>query len=604
MSIFAFDIELFKNFFSVIFVNVDNVFDNYTFLIFEDRNDSQKIREFVDRPITLVGYNNLYFDNVILNALYEGYSCEQLYELGQKIIAERESEAVFALRRKSTQYKSIDFKELVGLEVGLKQVTVVLEWPKVQDLPLPHDAIIKKEDIPLILSYNENDVLPLVEMWERLQPEIDLRKRVNQIYKVDVTTQSESKIPNVIFEKLYSSAEGISVKELKAKRTNRSRLLLEDCLGKHICFQTNELKLFLDEIKDIDLIGGFKRNLRFANLTFNLGVGGLHTQDNPGKFYSTEEKIIIDADVTSFYPAIILKNNIKPEHLSNRFLELFGNMTRERTEAKAQGDKIKADILKISINAVFGKLGNKDYWFYDPKAFYSVTISGQLYLLSLVELLTIHGFTVISANTDGVICFIDRSRLEEYYQVCKEWEKRCGFKLEYSSYDRYIRRDVNNYIAKGDKIKRKGIFELRSDTSLYRRLMKSYTPEIVPKALTNHFIKDIGVEQTLAEADNIFEFLMSQRVNKKFACILRSREGDEVLQHTNRYYACQEGGVLIKKDQDREISILAGTNVRVANEIDKLAPFNNYRVNLRYYQSEVEKILNAVEPKAVPLSLF
>jgi hypothetical protein len=363
--------------------------------------------------------------------------------------------------------------------------------------------------------------------------------------------------------------------------------------------------------KQIQKKTAFKECLHYAGLTFNLGVGGIHTQDNPGIFESTENQTIIDCDVTSFYPNIVLLNEIKPQHLDYKFLEIFKGLIKERIEAKARGDKVTADILKISVNAVFGKLGNPDYWLYDMWAFYSVTISGQLYLLSLVEYLTLNGIEVISANTDGVTCRVRKDQEDLYYRTCKRWEERTGFSLEFTKYKKYVRRDVNNYVAlkEDGKLKRKGIFETKNDISLYRRLMKSYTPDIIPQSLTNYLIYNKPVEQTLSQSSNIFDFLMSQRIGKTFEVILRKGNKEEVQQRVNRYYACPNGGTLLKRDRVikgkdsvlREISILSGVQVQLANDIDKKRPFKDYGVDLNWYQSEIEKIIRTIEVEQLVL---
>lgn len=602
---YAFDLELYPNFFSAIFINVEDTFDEHIFLVYGSRNDLKKLKEFVSQKITLVGYNNLYFDNVILNAILEDRT--DLFSLSQTIIDNHETDSIRQLRYKKVSYKSIDFKELVGLDISLKQAIIVLEWSKIQELPFPPTQQIKDEDVPIILDYNRNDILPLIKLWEALQPEIELRKKVTQLYKVDVSTKSEGQLPNIIFEKLYSSATNRDVKSIKTGRTNRDSIPLKDCMGKNISFETKQLKGFLDGIKGLELKQGFKECLQFAGLTFNLGVGGIHTQDKPGVFESDPHYQIIDADVTSFYPNIILLNDIKPAHLSHEFLDIFRGLVKERIEAKAKGDKIKADILKISVNAVFGKLGNPDYWLYDMQSFYSVTISGQLYLLSLIELLTLKGIEVISANTDGVTSKVKKSQLDLYYKTCQEWETRTGFELEFTPYKKYVRRDVNNYVTLKDngKLKRKGIFETKDDVSLYRRLMKSYTPDIIPQALTNYFIYGIPVLETLKKSSNIFDFLMSQRIGKTFEVVLKTNGSEEKQQRINRYYVSTDGGILFKRDGQgsniREISILSNAQVQIANEINRTKPFSDYKVNLAWYQAEIEKIVRTIEVEQLVL---
>lgn len=611
-STYAFDLEVFPNFFSAIFINVEDSFDEECFLIYKDRDDSARLRNFINREITLVGYNNLYFDNVLLNAILEYKT--NLYEIGQQIINDQNKDVISKLRNRKVAYRSIDFKELCGLDISLKQAIIVLEWHKIQELPYPPETIITDEKVPEILAYNRNDILPLIKLWKELQPEINLRKKVTELYHVDVSTKSEGQLPNIIFEKLYSEAVNQPIKKIKEGRTHRSSIVLEECIGKNIWFDSPCLNEFMDRISALDLtpkrveveVQGekkvrvdcpFKECLQFAGLTFNLGVGGIHTQDSPGQFSSDIDHLILDADVTSFYPNIVLYNNIKPLHLSDKFLSIFQGLIKERVEAKARGDKVTADILKISINAVFGKLGNPDYWLYDMLGFYSVTISGQLYLLSLVEHLTLKGIEVISANTDGVTCRVRKDQEDLYYKACQQWQNRTGFSLEFTKYQKYIRRDVNNYVTlKSDgKLKRKGIFETKEDISLYRRLMKGYTPDVIPQCLTNHFIYDISVEETLAKSSNIFDFLMAQRVGKVFEVILRKGLKDEKQQRINRYYACNDGGILIKKDDKRELSILAGVNVQIANDINPKRPFKDYKVNLGWYQAEVEKIISQIE---------
>ena len=601
---YAFDLEVYPNFFSAIFINVEDTFDEHVFLVYGSRNDLKKLKEFVSQKITLVGYNNLYFDNVILNAILEDKT--DLFTLSQTIIDNHETDSVRQLRYKKVSYKSIDFKELVGLDISLKQAIIVLEWFKIQELPFPPTQQIKDEDVPIILDYNRNDILPLIKLWEALQPEIELRKKVTQLYKVDVSTKSEGQLPNIIFEKLYSSATNKDVKSIKTGRTNRNSIPLKDCMGKNICFVSKQLKDFLDGIKNLELKEGFKECLQFAGLTFNLGVGGIHTQDKPGVFESDTHYQVIDADVTSFYPNIILLNDIKPAHLSHEFLDIFRGLVKERIEAKAKGDKIKADILKISVNAVFGKLGNPDYWLYDMQSFYSVTISGQLYILSLIELLTLKGIEVISANTDGVTSKVKKSQLDLYYETCQEWKARTGFELEFTPYKKYVRRDVNNYVTLKDngKLKRKGIFETKDDVSLYRRLMKSYTPDIIPQALTNYFIYGLAVTETLQKSTNIFDFLMSQRIGKSFEVVLKTNGREEKQQRVNRYYVSTDGGILFKRDgqgsNTREISILSNAQVQIANDI-KTRPLDDYKVNLAWYQAEIEKIVRTIEVEQLVL---
>jgi DNA polymerase elongation subunit (family B) len=152
-------------------------------------------------------------------------------------------------------------------------------------------------------------------------------------------------------------------------------------------------------------------------------------------------------DVASYYPNLIINNGFYPSHLGPRFIEVLKTITKERMQAKKDGDKVKADGLKITINSIFGKLGYEYFWLFDAKQFISTTVNGQLGLLMLIEQLYLGGINVISANTDGVVCSIPRELEATYYKIAKEWEKKTGLELEFTPYKKYIRRDVNSYIT-------------------------------------------------------------------------------------------------------------------------------------------------------------
>lgn len=602
--IFVYDIEIFKNFFSVIFSNVDSEFDDWEFIVFEERDDKEKLKEFLSQSnLTLVGFNNIHFDNVILNGIIEGLPIEELWHLSQDIIDDKESEKIKQLKWKKVSYNSIDLMRIYAfdnLRVGLKQVAINLKWPKIQELPIPYDSIIIPSQVPLLLSYNRNDVGITKKLYFEALEEIKMRQEVGQLYGIDLINASDSRIANLILETIYQKETGLDPRYFKELRTQRSEVRIRDCIGKNIEFQSKPLQKLLYKIQNLILKREeeffLKETIVYANKVFDLRTGGLHSQDKPGIFYSDDKQIIIDADVASFYPNIMLINKIKPAHLDWKFLDIFERITNERIEAKKLGHKTKADALKITINSVFGKLGFEHFWLYDPLAFYSVTISGQLYLLMLIEYLFENKFEVLSANTDGVICRIPINRKNEYYQTCKEWEIKTGFTLEFTTYKAYARRDVNNYIAKKEKgqYKTKGVFELNPS------LNKGYRAPIIPHALKEYLLNDKNLDEILSTG-SIYDFLISQKASKKFQMYFKQNGSIEPVQHINRWYVSKKGGQLVKRHDDREISLCSGGYVSILNDI---SDYQENDIDYEYYKQEILKIVQLIKPEVQTLSLF
>jgi len=275
-----------------------------------------------------------------------------------------------------------------------------------------------------------------------------------------------------------------------------------------------------------------------------------------------------DADVTSYYPSILEIFGIYPFHLSKTiFLKLISFFKNDRVRAKKAGAKLEAESLKIVINRIYGALSDFYDYLFDPKATYETTLNGQLSLLMLIESLETNGIHVISANTDGIVSKIEYHQEELYQKLCKDWEKLTKFELEYTDYEKYIRSNVNNYIAikKGfrdseDKLKAekkyvKGKGSYISDTPFN----KGFNHPIVAKALYNYLVFDIDYKKTIKEYWKtnpfaIYDYCISQKVDKKYEVYYtRVVNGNIIkteLQQYNRFYITNKGGGTITKEDN------------------------------------------------------
>lgn len=132
-------------------------------------------------------------------------------------------------------------------------------------------------------------------------------------------------------------------------------------------------------------------------------------------------------------------------------------LQREQSEQQTISDGYK-----ITLNGTFGKLFSKWSILYAPELGIRVTITGQLALLMLIEVMELSGIRVVSANTDGIVLLIPHGMEWIAQQNVAWWERQTGLQMEYSHYAAVFQRDVNNYIAlpadPDGKVKRKGVF--------------------------------------------------------------------------------------------------------------------------------------------------
>lgn len=646
--LYAFDVEVFPNFVSVVFIRLDTSEDTHQFYLHPDSPKSgesyRALYKFIARPISLVGFNSIGYDEFILKALLSKWNRHQIYKLSCDIVDENSNRDLSELRYLKVPWTMLDLQTVLGTWSSLKQIAVNMQWHKIQDLPLPFDKPVSLDQIPTIMKYNVNDVEITAELYRRVIKEVDLRAGISEEYGVDVRSQSRSGTANRLLEKLYADETGEHWRVFKEGRTPRSKVMGADIVAPNISFESDYLIGILEEIEAFDFIAfenetknntfskrakiiwdadgnpqvydpgdnaKFKKEIRIGNTIYDLGVGGLHSRDDPGILVSNDEYEIIDADVSSFYPMIMLNNGFAPAHLGEKFLKVFRKMTVDRLEAKKKGLKLRADALKITINSVFGKMNFANYWLYDPQSFYSVTLNGQLYLLMLIERFEAAGIPVVSANTDGVVCRVSKAKKSTYEAISQQWQQDTDFELEFTVYEKFIRKDVNNYVVvKADCDDPDDCHKFKGFFTDGIPLTGGYKYPIVKEAILNYFLYGKFIQDTLAGADNILDFCLAQKVSPNKFHRVFSRNPvtgqEQNLQWTNRYFASKKGDELLKKSikTGRDVSLLAGQAATIINDVDPNRPIHDYDIDYQFYIKEAEKVIELIEPSVVQLSLI
>lgn len=609
MSRWVYDVEVFPNLFTATFKNLETK-DIKVFVAYEYRNDIQEMEEFLyDEELMLVGFNNLLYDGAILQFAIinqdSDYLTDDLFKFSSIIINSDRfsfSEEIWRYQDpKNAKYKQLDLMKLNAydkLGVSLKQCSINLKWYRVQDLPYEYNHTVLPEEVNTILDYNLNDVEITEQLYYANLPQIEMREKLSQSYSVDLMSASDSKIANIILEHYYTNAAGVDISSIKNKRTKRDSFLLKDCIALNIKFKSNFFNRILTELSNtvVRKQTDFKvsKTIEFGGVKYIMGVGGLHTGDFPAKFVSDNKYEIVDADVASFYPSMMIVNKIVPEHLDkDAFINILKTITEERLKAK-KTDKVKADGLKITINSIFGKLGSETFWLQDARAMLSVTVSGQLYLLMLIEEFVLNGIQVISANTDGVVCRIPKELKTKYIEICEWWQSETAFTLEYTPYDLYVRQDVNNYITKKSdgEVKAKGRFLTKID------LKKGYKYPVVPIAMYNYLLNGIPLDITIRSHQDILDFCMSQKAGKQFRMEFSKNNNIEVLQKNNRFYISLDGGEIYKvnKDKGNKLGIIVDKKVSILNDYVDSLPISKYNIDYQFYIDEAEKFCSDILP--------
>ncbi|YP_001293433.1 DNA polymerase [Pseudomonas phage 73] len=553
-SVFVFDVETYVNFFYVAFKSLDNG----KFVAFERSPDHDfnptKLLWMLWR-FCIVGFNSRNYDLPMIELAARGADCKKLKEASDFIIKSgpnygTEKVTPFAFEKKYGvqigRYNHIDLIEVAPLQGSLKLYAGRLHCERMQDLPFPEDHVLTQEDAEIVRPYCCNDLSNTELLFNELAPELKLRAEMSEEYGVDLRSKSDAQVAEAVINSELQKVLGYYPK----KPTLSADTVLVYDVPDFVCYQTTQLREMLEVVRNarfyLDGLGSpimppelEKLKVTIGGSTYKLGMGGLHSTEKKTAHYATDEIILADNDVESFYPRTILNQRLCPPHLGDAFLTVYEKIVNTRIHAKAEAAKAKkagdrvaakkwktvADSLKITINGSFGKLGNKYSTLYAPQLMLQVTITGQLVLLMLIEALEQIGIEVISGNTDGIISKYHKSRHDEVRALIAAWEEWTGYKTEETRYKAVFSRDVNSYVAikedGGDPearfvdeqlgAKTKGAYCERG-SALNSILSKNPETLICSDAVVRFLVDGTPVEKTIKECRDFRRFVAVKNV--------------------------------------------------------------------------------------------
>jgi len=613
-------LEIFPNCFTATWKDVNTEDVGHAVIWEDDRTNIELlINMFRTSDAFFTGYNSIEFDDQIMAWLLDHWNrikhqtsdsiTKKIFALAQKII-----ERDYRKYKYDVPFNRIDLMEVANLRKSLKMVAINLKWPTILEFTKDwRDPIFNEDELKDLLRYNLNDVEITEEFFNELKGDINLRAYISTQYGVDVITKAEPKVADSILKKLYEKKTGIPTYIFTKRKTIRESIDFKDLIDPDISFSMPQLKRLLADLKDTTVgitetgngsykTDKFEYKVRIGNLKYTIAKGGLHSDNDPDLIRSTDQYQLIDADVTSYYPYLVFTKNIYPEHLGEEFVSLMEEITKMRVKYKhsdEEGSTRNSDVLKIVINATYGKFGDAYSWLYDPAAMYAVTLNGQLELLYLIEMLESNEFEVVYANTDGVTAKVPNGKEQEYESILNKWQDKTQMVLEKEPFKTMAIADVNNLIVEkqSGSIKRKGRMNKDRHKGKWG-IGRSFHMPVVAKAAEERLLHGVPVEETIRKHKDLYDFCMAQRPGKQFDVVYKHIENNSIttekLQRSNRYYVAKRGGVLLKKRENGStISMVAGEHTQLLNEAPKEG--DRSLVKERYYINEAKKLVIPIE---------
>lgn len=476
----------------------------------------------------IVGFNSTNYDIPVLMYAMSGATNAELKRFSDNLILTNDPHWVIMERYGLKVPEFIDHIDLSQVTPAaptmpsLKMLAARLHSKKVQEMPVGIDDEIGEFERGVVRSYHNNDLINTDDLLRDLMTQVELRYLLSNEYGTDVRSKSDAQIAEAVIK---TEIERMTRDRLWKPQIREGSFHYQP--PAFIRFKTKQMQDVFDTVKRAsfyvdhagtvkmpELLSGLK--IKIGQLAYTIGIGGLHSTESSVSHYADEQTLLIDRDVTSYYPSIIIGCGLSPKHIGDKFLTVYERIFQRRLAAKKSGDKSTAETLKIVLNGSFGKFGSPYSVLYSPNLMIQTTITGQLGLLMQIEALEAVGIRVVSANTDGVVARVPVNKLDDYRAIYATWEKQTQLVTEETNYRSLHSRDVNNYIAvKPDgKVKVKGAFA-ESGPGIPAGYGQKKAPDcdICTEAVIAYLTEGTPIEETIEWGDDIRKFVSVRRVN-------------------------------------------------------------------------------------------
>lgn len=551
------DIECYQNYFLIAIKSMANdkvvTFERSSWTDFDIEQLNSVLRKY-----TVVTFNGNRYDLLLLKGAIAGFDAAKLKVLSDDIIVNNARAWDIESKYSLPQCKYIDHIDLIDVAPGKASLKIYggrLHSKRMQDLPIEPNAIIKQDERELLTNYCINDLDTTIDLFKRLSSQIDLREKMGEELGMDLRSKSDAQIAESVIKKQIEAIKGTKIYRPELPDGYSFNYVAPKFIKFKHPELVNALEVFKSEIFTLNEKGDAiepekigKLKVKINQTVYQLGIGGIHSCEKKVNYITGTDYILVDRDVTSYYPNIILNQRLYPKHIGTEFLTAYKSIVEKRIHAKKTGDKVIDASLKIVINSSFGKFGNRWSALYSPDLLIQTTVTGQLALLMLIEALEGAGIQVVSANTDGIVIYCHKRNQAALFSIIATWEDITGFNTEETAYTALYSRDINNYVAfkPSGSYKAKGAY---ADAEL----SKTPTAQVCVQAVVDHLQLDIPIETTIWSCQDTRMFVSVRSVTGGAV------KGETYLGKAVRwYYAKNEIGSINYKKNGNKVAMTDG----------------------------------------------
>ena len=330
--VYVYDIEVFQNVFHCTAKNTEtgqyykfeiscrkNELKQLVDFFYTIRNNSYSWNDIYTTDIQFntnkifAGYNNLHYDNAIINYIIDYYDkminmnylriCDSLYNLS-KIITTSNDISAWKRWKYAVNFETFDILTMLysqKLRVGLKEIQITMQYKNVLEFAHDWTKPLDTDLIDEMIEYNINDVDSTEALLNKCKDKVELRIAIEDEYGVRVLSKDGVNIGMKILTQKYLEKTGLTWWDIKDLRSPADVIALNEVILPFIEYRDPILKNVLSDMKkQIVSPGrkGYENKFVFRGLRYSVGVGGIHSVNNPEIIIPKEDEMLIDIDVS------------------------------------------------------------------------------------------------------------------------------------------------------------------------------------------------------------------------------------------------------------------------------------------------------------------
>jgi DNA polymerase elongation subunit (family B) len=303
--------------------------------------------------VELISFNGNNYDLPIISGALAGWDCQKLHKLSNQIILS-DKPTYQILKDKDLTVKNYNHIDLIEVAIGVASLKIYggrLHTQKMQDLPIDPQSSISPEQREILELYCQNDLELTELLYNKLLPQINLRREMKATYGMDLRSKSDAQIAETVIK---SELNAITNDAYSPKDYAEGFVFnYKDPLI--ISFKNPELINIYNSLLEQEFTLSAKgsvqmptwlarQKITIGNTIYKMGIGGLHSCEKSQLVKASSTYLISDFDVTSFYPSIILQQELYPENMGREFLTLYKSIVERRIFAKKMVSELQCRI--------------------------------------------------------------------------------------------------------------------------------------------------------------------------------------------------------------------------------------------------------------------